>query len=105
MSEQAFRAIGEASRNLVRAFPEFAAAHPELQVDAAYGRRTGLAHGYFEIFLKVLWKTLREDLPKLHLQAKANEFEAHGGVSRDGRATQCESEPAQDREIEDDLGL
>jgi uncharacterized protein with HEPN domain len=46
-----FEIIGEASRNIERNCPEFAAAHPELPLIVAYEMRNALAHGYFRVDL------------------------------------------------------
>jgi uncharacterized protein with HEPN domain len=62
-----FEVIGEASRNIERNCPEFAAAHAELPLINAYEMRNALAHGYLEI----LWKTLQNDLPALRQQIEA----------------------------------
>ena len=64
--------IGEASRNIERHFPEFAKNHPELPLASAYEMRNALAHGYFSVDLRIVWKTIENDLwnfvPKyLHL--------------------------------------
>lgn len=58
--------IGEASRNIERAHPEFAAAHPELPLSIAYDMRNALSHGYFKVDLEIVWKTIQTDLPQLH---------------------------------------
>ena len=63
--------IGEASRNIDRRYPEFATSHPELPLVSAYEMRNVLAHGYFEIDLKIVWTTLENDLPDLLAQIKA----------------------------------
>lgn len=63
-----FEVIGEASRNLERHCPEFAAAHPHLPLLNAYEMRNALAHGYFRVDLEILWKTIQSDLPALHRQ-------------------------------------
>lgn len=57
--------IGEASHRIGTRFPEFADAHPELPVSSAYQMRNAVAHGYFEIDLEIVWKTITDDLPKL----------------------------------------
>lgn len=57
--------IGEASRNIGRAYPDFAAAHPELPLAIAYDMRNALSHGYFKVDLQIVWKTIQNDLPKL----------------------------------------
>ncbi|KQP49426.1 DUF86 domain-containing protein [Pseudorhodoferax sp. Leaf274] len=58
--------IGEASRNILRAHPEFAAAHPELPLAVANDMRNSLSHGYFKVDLEIVWGTLQRDLPPLH---------------------------------------
>lgn len=63
--------IGEASRNIERRFPEFATAHPELPLASAYQMRNVVAHGYFEVDLEIVWKTVERDLPGLALQVRA----------------------------------
>jgi uncharacterized protein with HEPN domain len=66
-----FEILGEASRNLERDCPAFAAAHPELPLTIAYEMRNALAHGYFQVDLRIVWKTLRTDLPPLQRQVEA----------------------------------
>ncbi|MBI3773779.1 MAG: DUF86 domain-containing protein [Gammaproteobacteria bacterium] len=66
-----FEVIGEASRNIQRDSPEFAAAHPELPLAFAYEMRNALAHGYFKIDLEIVWKTIKNDLPKLRSQVQS----------------------------------
>ena len=63
--------IGEASRNVERAHPDFAAAHPELPLALANDMRNSLSHGYFKIDLGVVWKTIHSDLPNLHLLVRS----------------------------------
>ena len=46
--------IGEASRNIERANPEFAAAHPELPLSIAYDMRNALSHGYFKVDFEIV---------------------------------------------------
>lgn len=68
--------IGEACRNVERHAPDFAAAHPELPLAAAYQMRNAVAHGYFEVDLPVVRRTVRNDLPAL----KARVLEAAAGL-------------------------
>jgi uncharacterized protein with HEPN domain len=58
--------IGEASNNIEKHSPEFAAAHAELPLASAYQMRNAIAHGYFKVDLVVVWRTIRSDLPGLH---------------------------------------
>jgi uncharacterized protein with HEPN domain len=61
-----FEVIGEASRNITKRHPEFAAAHPELPLGIAYEMRNALAHGYFRIDMEIVWKTIHAELPDLY---------------------------------------
>jgi uncharacterized protein with HEPN domain len=63
-----FEVIGEASRNIARDCPDFAAAHPELPLSFAYEMRNALAHGYFTVDFGIVWKTIGSDLPALQQQ-------------------------------------
>ena len=58
-----FEIIGEASRNIERRYPEFAASHPEVPWSVAYEMRNVLAHGYFKVDIGVIWTTIESDLP------------------------------------------
>lgn len=60
--------IGEASRNIERVHPEFAAAHPEIPLALANDMRNALAHGYFKVDLAIVWKTIQANLPDLYAQ-------------------------------------
>ena len=57
--------VGEASHSIGTHFPEFSAAHPELPLAFAYQMRNAVAHGYFNVDLEIVWKTIRDDLPGL----------------------------------------
>ncbi|PKM21486.1 MAG: hypothetical protein CVV10_09120 [Gammaproteobacteria bacterium HGW-Gammaproteobacteria-14] len=63
-----FEIIGEASNNIEKRYPEFAAAHPELPLAFAYQMRNAVAHGYFKVDLEIVWRTIHRDLPALHAQ-------------------------------------
>lgn len=71
--------IGEASRNIERVHPEFAAAHPELPLALANDMRNALAHGYFKVDLEIVWETIQRSLPDLHAQI----IEVSATLSRD----------------------
>ena len=58
--------IGEASNNIEKFYPEFAAANSELPLAFAYQMRNAVAHGYFKVDLEVVWKTIHADLPALY---------------------------------------
>jgi uncharacterized protein with HEPN domain len=63
--------IGEASRNIAREHPDIIAAYPQLPLVAAYEMRNALAHGYFQVDLHIVWRTLVKDLPPLRVQVAA----------------------------------
>lgn len=65
-----FEIIGEASRNIERRYPDFAAAHPEVPLAFAYEMRNALSHGYFAVDLEIVWKTIQLDLPDLATQVR-----------------------------------
>jgi uncharacterized protein with HEPN domain len=55
--------IGEAARNVLRVDPNFAERYPDFPLGRAIGMRNSLAHGYFDVKLELVWKTVQEDLP------------------------------------------
>lgn len=63
-----FEIIGEASHNIGRHCPDFAAAHPELPLLPAYEMRNAVAHGYFKVDLGLVWNTVHRNLPGLRQQ-------------------------------------
>jgi uncharacterized protein with HEPN domain len=63
-----FEIIGEASRNIERYHPDFAASHPEVPWGIAYEMRNALAHGYFLVDVEIVWKTIQNDLPGMTAQ-------------------------------------
>lgn len=63
-----FEVIGEASNNIEKHHPEFAAAHPELPLSFAYQMRNAVAHGYFKVDFEIVWKTIHRDLPGFRTQ-------------------------------------
>ncbi|MBS9423134.1 DUF86 domain-containing protein [Photorhabdus caribbeanensis] len=66
-----FEIIGEASNNIGKYYPNFAAANPELPLSFAYQMRNALAHGYFKVDFEIVWKTIHSDLPRLYQQVLA----------------------------------
>lgn len=58
--------IGEASNNIAKRHPAFAAEHPELFLASAYRMRNAVVHGYFKVVIEIVWKTMQDDLPTLH---------------------------------------
>ena len=65
-----FEIIGEASNNIEKNYPDFAAAHPELPLAFAYQMRNAVAHGYFKVDLEIVWRTIHSDLPGLYQQVR-----------------------------------
>jgi uncharacterized protein with HEPN domain len=43
-------------------------AHPDIPLGIAYEMRNALAHGYFKVDFEIVWKTIKNDLPKLEQQ-------------------------------------
>jgi uncharacterized protein with HEPN domain len=60
-----FEIIGEASRNIERRHPEFAAAHPELPLAVACEMRNALAQRLLQGDLGIVWRTIQTDLHHL----------------------------------------
>lgn len=58
--------IGEASRNIERRYPEFAAQHPQVPWSIAYEMRNVLAHGYFKVDPAKEFADTNPLLPKQH---------------------------------------
>ena len=63
-----FEIIGEAARNVEKRYPQFAGEHPQVPWAVAYEMRNVLAHGYFKVDLRVVWQTIKRDLPQLQAQ-------------------------------------
>ncbi|HBM64863.1 HepT-like ribonuclease domain-containing protein [Pseudomonas lopnurensis] len=58
--------IGEASNNILRADAAFAAQHDDLPWQVMYTMRNRLSHGYDKVDLEIVWRTIQDDLPRLH---------------------------------------
>jgi uncharacterized protein with HEPN domain len=54
--------LGEAAKRLS---PELRAQHPDIPWRAIAGMRDRLVHGYDDVDLDLVWKTVSEDLPAL----------------------------------------
>ncbi|MEW5891343.1 MAG: DUF86 domain-containing protein [Pseudomonadota bacterium] len=65
-----FEIIGEASNNIEKHYPDFAADHPELPLSFAYQMRNAVAHGYFKVDFEIVWRTIHRDLPGLYQQIR-----------------------------------
>lgn len=66
-----FEIIGEASRNVLRHNPDFAAAHPEVPWQLAYEMRNALSHGYFSVDLDRVWTAIHANLPGFAASVRA----------------------------------
>ena len=83
--------IGEASNNILRVAPEFAAQHDDVPWQVMYTMRNRVSHGYDKVDLEIVWKTIQSDLPGLYSQIQ----EVQDDISRnhdlgaaDGRSKQ-----------------
>lgn len=63
--------IGEASNNILRVAPEFAAQHGDIPWLVMYTMRNRVSHGYDKVDLEIVWKTVQRDLPTLYRQVQA----------------------------------
>lgn len=57
--------LGEAATKLMDQHPETVAAMPDIEWRSMRGMRNRIAHGYYEIYLDVVWETLSVALPEL----------------------------------------
>ena len=60
--------IGEASKNILKHYPEFSTSRPEIQFSAAYQMRNAVSHGYFAVDLTLVWTTVERSIPELKVQ-------------------------------------
>ena len=58
--------IGEASNNIQRVAPAFAAQHDHIPWQVMYTMRNRVSHGYDQVDLEIVWKTVQRDLPRLY---------------------------------------
>lgn len=63
--------IGEAAARIANEHKEFAAAHPEIPWPQMRGMRNRMAHGYFDIDLNIVWRTVQSSLPALQIAVAA----------------------------------
>jgi uncharacterized protein with HEPN domain len=57
-------------RNITRQYPDFAAQHPDLPLQRAYEMRNALSHGYFQVDVAIVWRTVKRELPALEVQIR-----------------------------------
>lgn len=69
--------IGEASNNIQRVAPEFAAQHDDIPWLVMYTMRNRVSHGYDTVDLEIVWKTIQGDFPNLYAQIQ----QAKTGIS------------------------
>ena len=60
--------LGEAATKVMDRYPDFAANHAAIPWRSMRGMRNRIAHGYFDINLKVVWDTVQTALPTLKSQ-------------------------------------
>lgn len=63
--------IGEASNNIQRVDPAFAAQHDNIPWQVMYAMRNRVSHGYDKVDFEMVWKTICNDLPDLYKLVKA----------------------------------
>ncbi len=57
--------VGEAASRILSDHPDFAEANAEIPWRGIRGMRNRIAHGYFDIDLRVVWTTVQVELPPL----------------------------------------
>ncbi len=82
-----FEIIGEASHNIEKRYPDFAAQHPEVPWIITYEMRNVLTHSYFKVDLSVVWRTIEVDLPQLDTQVRELQISFQGNNSADDPST------------------
>ena len=63
--------IGEAAHNVQTFHPVFAQQHANFPWDDAYWMRNVLSHGYFQVDLDIVWKTITSELPEFLAMIRA----------------------------------
>ena len=63
-----FEVIGEAAKNIEQRYPEYAKKNSAVPWRSVYEMRNALAHGYFKIDVKIVWRTIEVDLPEIESQ-------------------------------------
>ena len=63
--------MGEAANNILRAAPAFAAQNAHIPWLVMYTMRNRVSHGYDQVDLEIVWKTLQTDLPLLYTPIRA----------------------------------
>jgi uncharacterized protein with HEPN domain len=60
--------IGEAVNHIQKKAPDFTEQHPQLPWAQMRAMRNLVVHAYFFVDLKIVWATVKDDLPKLKQQ-------------------------------------
>lgn len=60
--------VGEASSNITKRDPDFAARHGEIPWAVMYAMRNRVSHAYHKVDLEIVWNMIQNDLPQLHRQ-------------------------------------
>ena len=63
--------VGEASNNIMRVDPVFAAKHNEIPWQVMYAMRNRVSHGYDKVDFEMVWQTICNDLPDLYNLVKS----------------------------------
>lgn len=62
--------LGEAANNIKKAHQEFTDKNSDIPWQALYAMRNRVSHGYFQVDLKIVWKTIVIDLPRVRHQVR-----------------------------------
>ena len=63
-----FEVLGEAAKNIEQRYPDYAKRNANVPWRSVYEMRNALAHGYFKIDVKIVWRTIAIDLPEIESQ-------------------------------------
>jgi uncharacterized protein with HEPN domain len=78
--------VGEASNSILRADAAFAAEHDEIPWQVMYTMRNRVSHGYEQVDLEIVWRTIRGDLPTLYAQVQEVLSDLHRNDDNQGSA-------------------
>jgi uncharacterized protein with HEPN domain len=92
--------IGEASNNIQRVNPAFAAQHGNVPWLDMYVMRNRVTHGYESVDFEIVWKTIKRDLPRLHAQvAELRTREAPSATARNADRAADENSRGEQTEV------
>lgn len=75
--------IGEAVNKIYNLAPDFINRHPEIPWARMRGMRNVVIHEYFFVDLKIVWTTVKDDLPRLKQQIDGLLIEQRRGHEQD----------------------